>query len=573
MLTWLGPTGSYLVLPKGLRGSFLVQRLPGGVPVAEVNKVQGNRLRIALTPGRYRVRKVVRPHELVGTVVIRRSRETALSETDMVLRPLDPSRAKGGPDALRMTHVLTVGYEVQLGYLVSAGLGHGLQLGYAWRLGPMDVGLFFGYVGGRYHRPDGLAIQLHEASALGSVQWRYRKWRRIQPFVAVDAGGSWVWQRAENPTGDVQWASDPVFRYRGRLGALIRVAGPAWVSLWAHVGQVVLRRAGRMGAPLSAGGGAAAVFTFRVPVCGGRRVQGVHANKEMTLMKNYVTLPLLGALALALVACGGPLDDFNDNNTNNTNDQADAGVDAASNPDAGDATDVATLYIYVEADLTEKTFTDGLSGQTPKNYTMALARFDVMTSASDTSPVTIFDHGNAPRDVDMLGRTLAGTARMSSLPAGTYSHGRVKLVSASFDVDATVHAMGNHMPGTISVFAALSDHNDGTKDWTQGQAEYTFSLYPTPMAAVIPALPSTVGGQVVQEDGETWLVFEFDQPMTLSPDITQDINATMVFEVFESFRWEDQDLTDYTDGVLDTTAVSSEPVLNFGATGYAFRYE
>ncbi len=263
VLTWLGPKGSYLVLPAGARGGYLVQQLPSGVPVAEVNKVNHKPLRIALAPGRYRVRKVIRPHELVGTVVIHRSRQTRLDESQMVLQPLDPTRGKGGDSGgLRLTHVLTVGYEVNLGYLVSAGLGHGVQLGYAWRLGPVDVGLLLGYTGGRYDRPDGFRIQLHEASVLGTLQWRYRGWRWVQPLVAIDVGAAWAWQRAEDATGGVRWASDPLFRYRGRIGGLVRLGGPAWLGLWGHVGQVVLRRHDRIGAPLAAGGGAAVLLAF-----------------------------------------------------------------------------------------------------------------------------------------------------------------------------------------------------------------------------------------------------------------------------------------------------------------------
>ncbi len=287
-------------------------------------------------------------------------------------------------------------------------------------------------------------------------------------------------------------------------------------------------------------------------------------------MINRTRFPLCFAWILTLtllgLGCGATLDDFN---------APDAQVDGSTSPD-GAGSDAATgpvLEIYVVGDASEREIDDGLSGQTPQNYVMQLQRFDVMTSADDASPVPIFDHGAHPVEVDLLGRTLAGSAPIASLPEGTYTHGRVKLVSASFDVDATVHAMGNNLPGTISVFVALSDFNDGTRDWSLGQAEYTFSLYPTPVAAVIPAFPSTPAGQVVQKDGETWLVFAFDQPITLTSQFDRDLSVSVVFEVSDSFRWEDQDEPEYTDGVFDTTAVTYEPVRNFGATGYRFEYE
>ena len=69
------------------------------------------------------------------------------------------------------------------------------------------------------------------------------------------------------------------------------------------------------------------------------------------------------------------------------------------------------------------------------------------------------------------------------------------------------------------------------------------------------------------------MVFAFDQPITLTSQLDRNLSVSIVFEVFDSFRWEDQDEPEYTDGVFDTTATTYEPVRNFGATGYRFEYE
>lgn len=245
-------------------------------------------------------------------------------------------------------------------------------------------------------------------------------------------------------------------------------------------------------------------------------------------------------------------------------------------PDAATDAGAATLSIYIKGDKTAKSFSDGYSGQTPKVYGMGLGRFDIMTSASDPSPVTVFDHGANPVEVDLLGETLGGEAPLAGLPATSYTHGRVLLTSSTFTVQATVHA-GVTLPGEITAVVALSDTTINGQPWKQGQATFSFAAGgpAVTVPATLPALPSTGGGSIVQEGGRTWLVFPFPKPIAISPSANKSHRATIAYQVFESFRWEDQTQAGYKDKVFDVDALGStwEPVHNYGATGYAIELD
>lgn len=256
-------------------------------------------------------------------------------------------------------------------------------------------------------------------------------------------------------------------------------------------------------------------------------------------------------------------------------DDAAVGQDGTVETDGGDMDGGSNPYeltLYVEGDLTPKTFTDGYAGQTPSFYTMGISRFDIMTSENDTNPVTVFDYGESYTEVDMLSTSVVGTADLSSIPANVYTHGKVLLKMTRFDVDTTVHTTmpPASVPGTLSVVAALSDTEiDGTQrsqDWVQ----YTFDVAGgITTTGTLPELPSTAGGRIERENGETWLVFEFNQSLTILPIPGQAHSATITYEVFESFRWDDQDAAGYTIDVFDSNSDgTSEPVMNFGATGY-----
>lgn len=252
VLTWLGSQRSHLVLPAAARGVYYVRHKgPSRRLVAEVRKEAARRLRLALRPGRYEVRKVWGRRHLAQTVTIHARQQTVLDEGAMVRVAPDLGVTKGGgPGA---GGVLTFSYQLASGYLDQAGLLHGVALGYSRRLGWLDLGGQLGYSGSVYQRADHRVVDLHQLSLLVSAQARLLRWRWIQPAAGLDLGLGWVIQRGERPGAPPQQLSDAVFRYRLRVGAELPLSGPLVLGLWGHAGQVVLRTSDQVAAPFTGG--------------------------------------------------------------------------------------------------------------------------------------------------------------------------------------------------------------------------------------------------------------------------------------------------------------------------------
>ena len=283
-------------------------------------------------------------------------------------------------------------------------------------------------------------------------------------------------------------------------------------------------------------------------------------------MKKRCLVWMLALGALVGAGCDEPVNHF-------TDDGAHAGDGGAADGLEGEGgAGGHSLSIYVQGDNRPTSITDGLAGQTPKNYTMGLAHFELLRSATDPSPVTVFDHKDKPVMVDMLKKTLVGEADLASLTPGTYTHGRVVLTSCEFTVATTVHVGGLPVPGDILVKAALSDTRLDGKAWKQGQTTFTFkagALAQT-VPGLLPPLPSTGGGSVVQKDGKTLMLFTYPTPIIVAPAATKSHSGTIVYKVFESFRWQDEAKPNYKKKVFDVDglALTFEPVKSFGATGY-----
>lgn len=232
------------------------------------------------------------------------------------------------------------------------------------------------------------------------------------------------------------------------------------------------------------------------------------------------------------------------------------------------------IEIWVRGDLTPKTFTDGLSGQTPEAQSFSIGRFELLRTSTDAHPIVAFDHGRNPVAADMLSRTLVGRVSSASIAAGTYRWGRVLLTSVELRVRATAHVpgLGFGVPGTITTVGALTDTEINGMPWMKGHAEYRFESagqsYTIP--GTLPPFPTTSGGAIVETSTATWLLFPFTTAFTVDPRDTQAQSTTIVYEVFESFRWQDQSTVGFTAGVfdLDGASRSTEPVRQVGATNY-----
>jgi hypothetical protein len=256
-----------------------------------------------------------------------------------------------------------------------------------------------------------------------------------------------------------------------------------------------------------------------------------------------------------------------------------AGPDATpSTPDAGAAdSGTGNVEVYVVGDLTPKSFPDaGVSGQTPNPNVMGLARFDLMLSSTDPTPAKVLDLGAQWIPVDMLGRTLAGVASSDAIPPATYTWGRVLLTMSRFTVDAQIHQGAYSVPGKLTVTTALSDTTiDGTA-WPKGKAVYDVTAAGNHSSAsgTLPPLPSTAGGMTVEENGHTWLVFPVSPPFVIAQGDKTLHKVDIVYDVYQSFRWQELPTPGFTLGAFDIDAAGTfEPVVNFGATGYRFVVE
>lgn len=253
VLTWLSKGKGHLVLPKRVQGVYYVHAAATGAMVVEVLKRSGQKLRVALAPGRYRVRKVSGRYQLVKTLRVGRTGDVVLSERGMVRSRLSSGTAKGGGE---LRNVLSLAYSLGSGYLVDAGVGHAVQLEYARRVGPVDLGFTVGYGHSAYEREDGFDVEAQSMTLLLSVAWRYRRWPRVRPVAALDVGGAFVWQRGTPTGGASQVRRAPVFRYRVRAGLEVRLWRQVHLGAWAYAGQIVLERSEGFTAPFVGGFGA-----------------------------------------------------------------------------------------------------------------------------------------------------------------------------------------------------------------------------------------------------------------------------------------------------------------------------
>jgi len=255
VITWLSKGQGHLVLPKRVHGVYYVHDAVTGTMVLEVAKRSRHKLLVALAPGRYRVRKISGRYQLEKSIHVRHGGSVVLSERGMVRRRLRSGTAKGG-GGLVAQNLLSLAYSLGSGYLVDAGVGHAVQLEYARRVGPVDLGITVGYGHSAYAREDDIRVEAQSLTVFLGVAWRYRHWRRIRPVAALDVGGAFVWQQGKRLGEAAQVRRAPVFRYQVRVGAEVRLYRQVHLGVWAYAGQIVLARDQGFGAPFVGGFGA-----------------------------------------------------------------------------------------------------------------------------------------------------------------------------------------------------------------------------------------------------------------------------------------------------------------------------
>lgn len=232
------------------------------------------------------------------------------------------------------------------------------------------------------------------------------------------------------------------------------------------------------------------------------------------------------------------------------------------------------IRIHLRANTKPFTHQDALAGETPLSHTSGIRKFQLLKQPGDPSPITIFDHGAGfvEAGYDDGDDTVVGSADPKKLTPGTYTQARVVHSHVRYRVAATVHANGLDLPGEFDNVQVLSDGTtlDG-KTHDHGYYEYVFKFgnksFPTSGEnAPEPQVPSSGGFNVKLEGGE-WAYY-FPTNLTLTQDLPGDVDVVMEVNMFESFRWQDQEEMGFKPGVFDVTPTSFEPVKQFGANSF-----
>jgi len=230
-----------------------------------------------------------------------------------------------------------------------------------------------------------------------------------------------------------------------------------------------------------------------------------------------------------------------------------------------------SISIYLTGDLTPKTFTDGLQGQTPTSYLIALSEYWVQTSLSDPAPVFCFDAGAAPVVADLQHDTLIGVCQTQDIPTAEYTHGRVKVDWVTYTVHGTLHYQNMPLPGEFTFFRAYSDttYNGDSYQAGQGTIAFAGATQVTIPYSFDPPL-SLPGVNLETIAGEFWMTFPYSQPLVVDQSNTNDHWARAHWEIFEGFRWQDDTTPGYTAGIWDVgvTVGETEEVFFAGVTGY-----
>jgi len=241
---------------------------------------------------------------------------------------------------------------------------------------------------------------------------------------------------------------------------------------------------------------------------------------------------------------------------------------------AGGVVDGPTITIRFRAHTDPFAHDDGLNGQTPISHSSGVRKLQLFKDPSDPNPITVFDFGSTFVEIgyDDGDDTSVYTLPAKSLPTGMYTMARVVHSHVRYRVSSTMHTNGLSLPGEFDNMQVLSDGTllDGQVR-NHGYYEYVFltggQQFPTSgNNAPLPQGWNTGGFSVGVESGE-W-AYSFPVDLALTPDLAADLDVVLEVNMFESFRWQDQDQPGYAPGVFDTNPIVSEPVVHFGANSY-----
>ena len=254
-------------------------------------------------------------------------------------------------------------------------------------------------------------------------------------------------------------------------------------------------------------------------------------------------------------------------------DTTDMGTDATDNgtdiPGAGE------IAIYLAGDLTPVVFEDGASGQTPRDYFIAVSAYQLVRPDGTILSAPCFDYGDTPVVADVHEDTLMGSCLTSAIPTATYTHGLVRVDWVRYTVDGTLHRGRESFPGEFEFFRAMSDTKYDGNTYTAGAGYLEFR------GATSFRLPLWLGEMSDweglefkwdEDNRDLWMQFPFDVPLPIESGSPDAHWARLHWEFYESFRWIDLSRDGYVAGVWDLVnyIVSSgtEQVVRSGFNGY-----
>lgn len=241
----------------------------------------------------------------------------------------------------------------------------------------------------------------------------------------------------------------------------------------------------------------------------------------------------------------------------------------------GAAGEGATVRIHLAATTAEFPHSDGLSGQTPISHVGGIRKYQLFKDKNDTKGVPVFDLGNGfvEASYDNGADTVVAEVPLNSIPEGLYTRAQVVHTHVRYRIKATAHNVGYNLPGEFNNVQVMSDHTvlEGVERQS-GYYLYKFTAVGTefPMEgqnAPIPIQPDSGGFSVSHVDGQ-W-IYEFPVNLNIKHQTSGIIDITFQVNMFESFRWQDEDKPDYTPKIFDVTATSFEPVKHFGANSFS----
>jgi len=234
----------------------------------------------------------------------------------------------------------------------------------------------------------------------------------------------------------------------------------------------------------------------------------------------------------------------------------------------------ATVTLSLRGITTPVAHDDGFQGQTPTRQIVAVRSLWLYRTPTDPAPVAIADLPTAVEtDLTTGLRNDIATVSLASLPAGTFTLAKVGVTHVRYTIAARMHAMGVSVDGRYENVQALSQGvvvDGASRD--KGWFRYAFVGGGVPYGALegadapLPAVPAA-GGMGLDTSGPQ-AFYVFPVSLTIDPTVPDDLRVTCEVNVWKSFRWLDQSTFGFTAGVYDTTPVSYEPVMSFGASAF-----